>query len=144
MKRRDFLFHAGALTAAASFGQLGAIAARATNAEDYKALVCLFLIGGNDSNNMIVPLDSAYAGYATARANLALQPVEPAAPAGNRRCTALWFASVAARHAGVVEQRQPCRGRQCGQSGPALDEGAVLVDGGTKAAVVVFAYRPAA
>ncbi len=34
---------------------------------DYKALVCLFLAGGNDANNMIVPFDSAgYAAYSSA------------------------------------------------------------------------------
>ncbi|MBI5689185.1 MAG: DUF1501 domain-containing protein [Verrucomicrobia bacterium] len=41
-------------------------------ASDYKALVCLFLNGGNDANNMIVPTGSGYASYATARSNLAL------------------------------------------------------------------------
>lgn len=40
---------------------------------DYKALVCLFLSGGNDANNMVVPFDSAgYAGYAASRGTLAL------------------------------------------------------------------------
>jgi len=40
---------------------------------DYKALVCLFLQGGNDSNNVIVPYDTAgYASYAAARTVLAL------------------------------------------------------------------------
>lgn len=33
---------------------------------DYKAIVCLFLAGGNDANNMIVPFDTqAYADYAS-------------------------------------------------------------------------------
>jgi len=45
----------------------------ASIASDYKALVCLFLNGGNDANNMIVPADTAgYAAYAAARSNLAL------------------------------------------------------------------------
>ncbi|MGI8482539.1 MAG: DUF1501 domain-containing protein [Chthoniobacterales bacterium] len=40
---------------------------------DYKALVCLFLFGGNDANNVIVPNDAAgYASYAAARGVLAL------------------------------------------------------------------------
>ena len=40
---------------------------------DYKALVCLFLAGGNDSFNMLVPTTTAeYAAYSTARGNLAL------------------------------------------------------------------------
>src|SRR5829696_922688 len=34
---------------------------------DYKALVCLFLAGGNDANNMIVPFDTTgYNAYASA------------------------------------------------------------------------------
>jgi uncharacterized protein (DUF1501 family) len=37
-------------------------------ASDYKALVCLFMAGGNDGNNWIVPTDAAtYADYASAR-----------------------------------------------------------------------------
>lgn len=40
---------------------------------DYKALVCLFLFGGNDANNMIVPVDAVdYAKYVTSRGILAL------------------------------------------------------------------------
>jgi uncharacterized protein (DUF1501 family) len=35
---------------------------------DYKALVCIFLFGGNDGNNMIIPADAAgYAGYSAIR-----------------------------------------------------------------------------
>src|SRR3954468_949803 len=40
---------------------------------DYKALVCVFLGGGNDSNNLIIPtLPDEYANYAGIRGNLAL------------------------------------------------------------------------
>lgn len=41
-------------------------------ASDYKALVCIFLNGGNDASNLIIPNDSGYAAYATARSVLAL------------------------------------------------------------------------
>ncbi len=42
---------------------------------DYKALVCLFLNGGNDATNLIVPADAtSYAAYARSRAELALPP----------------------------------------------------------------------
>src|SRR5262249_30714403 len=35
---------------------------------DYKALVCIFLAGGNDSNNLIIPtIPSAYNNYAAIR-----------------------------------------------------------------------------
>ncbi len=47
--------------------------ARAATASDYKALVCLFLFGGNDGHNTVVPLDSTqYAAYVAARGALAL------------------------------------------------------------------------
>jgi uncharacterized protein (DUF1501 family) len=73
----------GFLSSLASLRLMGAVAspnngpqptARAASLPpDYKALVCLFLQGGNDANNLIVPYDSAgYAAYAAARSNLAL------------------------------------------------------------------------
>src|SRR4051794_23101995 len=44
---------------------------------EYRALVCLFLSGGNDSFNMLVPRDpTAYATYQTSRSNLALSPAQ--------------------------------------------------------------------
>jgi uncharacterized protein (DUF1501 family) len=44
-----------------------------TTPSDYKALVCLFLSGGNDSFNMLVPTTGAeYTAYADARRNLAI------------------------------------------------------------------------
>ena len=40
---------------------------------DYKALVCLFLYGGNDANNVMIPHDATgYASYAAARGALAI------------------------------------------------------------------------
>jgi uncharacterized protein (DUF1501 family) len=40
---------------------------------DYKALVCVFLGGGNDANNLIIPRSgNDYSNYATIRQNLAL------------------------------------------------------------------------
>jgi uncharacterized protein (DUF1501 family) len=44
---------------------------------EYRALVCLFLSGGNDSFNMLVPRDAAaYATYQASRSNLALTPAQ--------------------------------------------------------------------
>jgi uncharacterized protein (DUF1501 family) len=41
----------------------------------YKAIVCIFLAGGNDSNNMIVPtLSSEYANYASIRTSVLALP----------------------------------------------------------------------
>ena len=52
--------------------RLTAGAASASNFTDYKALVCLFLNGGNDSFNMLVPRQqNAYNEYVTARGGLA-------------------------------------------------------------------------
>ena len=75
--RRDFLRLACCSAATASLvgglSKFGLVSAMAQGSTDYKALVCIFFFGGNDSNNMIVPLDSAgYTNYQTVRANLAL------------------------------------------------------------------------
>lgn len=53
---------------------------------DYKALVCIFLFGGNDSYNMVVPRSGAeYDVYQSVRNNLALPrdqllPIDPVQP----------------------------------------------------------------
>ena len=75
--RRDFLKRtcctAAAGFAAASFNRFGLVNALAQSTQDYKALVCVFLFGGNDSNNMVVPLSSTgYASYQQLRSVLAL------------------------------------------------------------------------
>ncbi len=57
----------------AGLGALAAQQAEAANTSDgYKALVCLYMAGGNDSHNWLVPTDSAnYASYTAARRELA-------------------------------------------------------------------------
>lgn len=75
--RRLFLKNAGVLSMAgvagpfalnlAAFGQ-----AAAAGADDYKALVCVFLLGGNDHANTLVPYDPvSYATYRAERPSLA-------------------------------------------------------------------------
>jgi len=61
---------------ATSLAGMAALAAQSSRAADtsgpYRALVCLFMNGGNDSHNWVVPTDaSGYAEYATARRELA-------------------------------------------------------------------------
>ena len=75
--RRQFLRTSstlGVLGTAAPFAMnLAAIgAASAQTAADYKALVCVFLYGGNDCANTVIPYDpAAYATYRTARPEIA-------------------------------------------------------------------------
>jgi len=72
LTRREFLcrsfgtFGAAVLTCE-RFGLLQALA----QPGDYKALVCIFLFGGNDSGNMIIPYDD-YATYASIRGSSGL------------------------------------------------------------------------
>lgn len=74
--RRDFMRLACCSAAGASLvgglSKFGLVSAMAQGTTDYKALVCIFLFGGNDANNTIVPIDSRYAAYQQIRANLAL------------------------------------------------------------------------
>jgi uncharacterized protein (DUF1501 family) len=70
--RRQFLRDAGCglgtaavLSAFDRFSRLDA-AVTPEAATDYRALVCIFLFGGNDANNMVIPYDD-YASYAKVR-----------------------------------------------------------------------------
>ncbi len=76
MQRRNFLKTAswGALAQLAGGSPLRSMAALADSTTgDYKAIVCLFMRGGNDSNNMIVPLTgSQYTAYSQARGSSAV------------------------------------------------------------------------
>lgn len=76
ISRRRFLQKTTLLAATAGLGRIGLLNARAQSlpsSNDYKALVCVFMLGGNDGHNMIVPLSgSALTAYQNARGNLAL------------------------------------------------------------------------
>ena len=73
--RRDFIRRAAcaavgtvAMTSAIRDLRFMNAAVAQSNITDYKALVCIFLQGGNDSNNLIIPtLASQYANYAAIR-----------------------------------------------------------------------------
>jgi uncharacterized protein (DUF1501 family) len=83
--RRNFLRGLGAISAANTIPGLSLMSAYAQAANDYKALVCVFLYGGNDANNMVVPMQAdEYNVYSPARGSLALPQASlvPLAPAG--------------------------------------------------------------
>jgi uncharacterized protein (DUF1501 family) len=88
--RRAFLRSLGALSTfglAARLDLLNLVAeANAQQAGDYKALVCVFMFGGNDGNNTVIPIDTGgYAQYAAVRpgssginlAQASLLPIQP-------------------------------------------------------------------
>jgi len=67
VNRRQFILRSShALGSAALLSGLGQL--RVAEAADYKALVCVFLVGGNDGNNTLIPLDTqGYGQYAAIR-----------------------------------------------------------------------------
>src|SRR5215469_8447299 len=75
LTRRQFIRQAAcaavgtaAMTAAIRDLRFMNAAVAQSNITDYKALVCIFLAGGNDSNNMIMPTaNSEYLNYSTIR-----------------------------------------------------------------------------
>ena len=84
--RRLFLGRAGAMSAlvggatplALNLAAMGSVAAQ--GAPDYRAIVCLFFYGGNDSFNMVLPTDAAsFSAYTTTR-NQAPDPINLLAP----------------------------------------------------------------
>lgn len=72
--RRHFLASAASLAGlGAGAGLLSSLPARSWAAsDDYRALVVVFLMGGNDGHNTLIPTDAGYSDYQKARANLAL------------------------------------------------------------------------
>ena len=71
ISRRTFLQLGASLGIVLGLGRFDWAAA--ATASDYKALVCLFLFGGNDGHNTVVPLQSTqYNAYVAARGGLAL------------------------------------------------------------------------
>ncbi|WP_414662772.1 DUF1501 domain-containing protein [Horticoccus sp. 23ND18S-11] len=75
---------------------------------DYKAIVCIFLAGGNDANNLIIPSGTAYSSYATQRnviavPNSGLLPITPRTSDGRA-----W-----ALHPGVPELRTLFNSGKC-------------------------------
>jgi uncharacterized protein (DUF1501 family) len=90
LSRREFLRRAAcaaigttALTSAISDLRLmnAAVAQSNIGPNDYKALVCIFMIGGNDSNNLIVPTANAeYNNYASIRTPVLALPQSSLVP----------------------------------------------------------------
>jgi uncharacterized protein (DUF1501 family) len=90
LTRRDFIRQAAcatvgtaALTSTIRDLRFMNAAVAQTNINDYKALICIFLAGGNDSNNLIIPtIQSEYDNYAAIRTPVLAIPLDPAdAPA---------------------------------------------------------------
>jgi uncharacterized protein (DUF1501 family) len=90
INRRDFLKVAGTGVALGTspLMSLAQVSASASALTDYRALVCIYLFGGNDSFNMLIPRSTAeYNAYGASRQNLAvpqenLLPVSPLEPDG--------------------------------------------------------------
>jgi uncharacterized protein (DUF1501 family) len=72
MDRRSFIKSTAGFAGSAGLLPYARLAHAAGPYDDYKALVCLFMYGGNDSHNTIIPLGTEYAGYKTARSTLAM------------------------------------------------------------------------
>lgn len=76
ISRRNFLGMSAGFGALAALSQFNFVKAAAPP-NDYKALVCVFLFGGNDGHNTVVPLvPSEYTAYQNIRGGLGLAPNE--------------------------------------------------------------------
>ena len=75
INRRSLIRNAALLAAGNTLGlrPFGMLNSLAQTTSSYKALVCVFLFGGNDANNTVIPFDTAgYQNYANLRGPLAL------------------------------------------------------------------------
>src|SRR5579862_3630912 len=79
VSRRGFIRVGAATVGSLALRPFGLIPGLAQSGPDYRALVCVFLFGGNDSNNMVIPMDN-YSAYQSIRSSLALTSSELTAP----------------------------------------------------------------
>ena len=81
MNRRELIRIGAATVGSLALRPFGLLPALAQNGPDYRALVCVFLFGGNDSNNTIVPMDDVnFQAYTSIRGSLALSAAQLTAP----------------------------------------------------------------
>ncbi len=75
--RRGFIRVTTASVGSLALRPFGLMPALATTGSNYRALVCIFLFGGNDSNNTIIPTDDTnFQAYSSIRGSLALTAAE--------------------------------------------------------------------
>src|SRR5580704_512900 len=71
--RRGFIRVGAASVGSLALRPFGLLPALAQSGSNYRALVCVFLYGGNDSNNTVIPMDDVnYPAYQSIRGSLAL------------------------------------------------------------------------
>jgi uncharacterized protein (DUF1501 family) len=77
VSRRGFIRIGTATVGSLALRPFGLLPALAQSGPDYRALVCVFLFGGNDSNNTVIPTDDAsFKAYQSIRGSLALTTSE--------------------------------------------------------------------
>ncbi len=81
LSRRGFIRVGSAAVGSLALRPFGLLPALAQSGPDYRALVCVFLFGGNDSNNTVIPMDAAsFQAYTSIRGSLALTASELTTP----------------------------------------------------------------
>src|SRR5580704_6748319 len=81
LSRRGFIRVGAASVGTLALRPFGMLPALAQSGGDYRALVCVFLFGGNDSNNTVVPMDDVnYQAYTSIRGSLGLAASDLTAP----------------------------------------------------------------
>ncbi len=142
--RRSFIKYASLAAAgnAAGLRPFGMLNSLAQTTTDYKALVCIFLFGGNDANNTLIQFDTAgYANYSSVRGPLAI-PQSTSAAAG-WIVVELRVEPESARCADLVQQQGGGAGHQCGDSA-AADDACAVPGGDDGADESVLPHGPAA
>jgi uncharacterized protein (DUF1501 family) len=77
LTRRGFIRAGAATVGTLALRPFGLLPALAQSNSNYRALVCVFLFGGNDSNNTVIPMDDAsFQAYTSIRGSLALTASE--------------------------------------------------------------------
>ena len=122
------------------FGRLPVLA---QSGPDYRALVCVFLFGGNDSNNTIVPMDDTnFKAYQSIRGSLALTAAE-LTPVTSVSGAPYGFHAKLPEVASLFSSKELAIVANVGLPRAAADAGSVSETAGVDSAQPVLPSRPA-
>ena len=107
--RRGFIRVGAASIGSLALRPFGLLPALAQSGPNYRALVCVFLFGGNDSNNTVIPMDDAsFSAYQSIRGSLALTTSELTAPVTSAGGEPISFHGKLPEIASLFESKELC------------------------------------
>ncbi len=144
LSRRGFIRAGAATVGTLALRPFGLLPALAQSSANYRALVCVFLFGGNDSNNTVIPMDDAsYQAYTSIRGSLALSASELTPTVYSVSNAPFAFHGKLAEVASMFSSKELAVVANTGSLVQPLTRSAISRLAGAHSAQSVLAFRPA-